>query len=299
MSNNKNKPKKIRSYYSSYMLPWYILGVFIVFGFIFIGARLRIDSVPAVASSSTDQELLTIEVPNRAIKKGEPLEQVPFSSIKWPSSSRKSVLIKKSDYNGYFATENLQAYTPVAVSALSQTPLDLNIVAGGIPRGYRAITVKVDVESAVEGWAQTGNHVDVILMKQSSDPELGIEAKVIAENVKILSAGASAEKVKGSVKSTQAPPTVTLLVTQEDALKVRTASTIGKLTFALRGIGDESPTQAVQMNQRNLVGGSRSLQLNKQKEKVKGMAKGPDGSMYILDENSGWIQKENTEKITE
>ncbi len=267
-----------------------------VFFIIFAGVRPQAGSSPAVASSSSEMKMISIDVPTRVVQKGEAVEQIPFTSIQWPATSQGSFMVSRASYKGHFASAVLQAYAPVPVASLSSTPVDVNVVAGGIPPGYRAITVKVDVESAVEGWAQTGNYVDVILMKQSQDPDLGIEAKVIAENVKILSAGANAEKTRGVAKSTQAPPTVTLLVTQEDALKVRTAATIGKLTFALRGVGDESPTLAVHMNQRNLLGGSRSLQVNSSREKVKGTARGPDGVMYILDANSQWIQEQNLNK---
>jgi Flp pilus assembly protein CpaB len=299
MNRNRNKPKKINPYYSSAMLPWYLLGAVVLFFLVFAGVRLQVASTPAAASGSSEFKMISVEVPQRQVRKGERIDQVPFTTIEWPVSGTGSYINSKAAYQGYFAAADLPAYTPIQVSSIRSSPVDVNIVAGGIPPGYRAITVKVDVESAVEGWAQTGNFVDVILMKQSGDPDLGIEAKVIAENVKILSAGASAEKSDGAVKSTQAPPTVTLLVTQEDALKVRTAATIGKLTFALRGVGDESPALAVHMSQKNLLGGSRSLQLRKPVEKIKGTAKGPDGVMYILDANSQWIEARNIDHDSE
>jgi Flp pilus assembly protein CpaB len=295
MKRNIKKPRKIHSFSRSAMLPWYLLGIVLLLFILFVGVRLQVDSSQAVASVQNEVVMVSLDVPSRQVKKGEALNQVPFTTIQWPGSSAAGkFIVSKESYKDFYAATILPAFSPVSISSISQTPLDINVVAGGIPSGYRAITVKVDVESAVEGWAQTGNFVDVILMKQSKDPELGIEAKVIAENVKILSAGASAEIPGGGVKNTQAPPTVTLLVSQEDALKVRTAATIGKLTFALRGIGDESPTLAVHMSQKNLLGGSRSLTLDKVKERIKGKAKGPDGSIYILDSNSEWIEERST-----
>lgn len=69
---------------------------------------------------------------------------------------------------------------------------------------------------AVEGWAQTGNFVDVIVLRQSGDPDLGIEAKVIAENVKILSIVSTVEQLSQNANAVRPPPTVTLLVSAED-----------------------------------------------------------------------------------
>ena len=151
---------------------------------------------------------------------------------------------------------------------------------------YVSAVRRKDVESVVEGWAQTGSYVDVILIRRSPEKDLGMEAKVIAENVKILAAGADASEK--SVENATAPQTVTLLVTQEDALKVRTASSIGKLTFALRGSGDKGPSVSVFMNQRTLLGGSRLI--NKQKSNAyKGMARGPNGEVYVLQGGSEWV----------
>ncbi len=108
----------------------------------------------------------------------------------------------------------------------------------------------------------------------------------IAENVRILSAGRSAEPA-GSAGAPRPPATVTLLVRQEEALKIKTAASIGKLAFSLRGIGDQQPTTARTLNQRELLGGQfTKLPL---KERRKGFAKGPDGRTYVLATGEEWI----------
>ena len=283
-----SKPKKIKT---SAVTPLQIL---IVVGCVVVltsALFLRVNvEKNEVRASMDDSSFFEIDVPSRAVNKGEKISEVPFSKLKWPAQSELGRYIKSlSQYQNYYANANLPAFTPVSIDSLSQGYVDSNAVVENIPAGFRAITVKVDVESVVEGWAQTGNYVDVIVLKQSPDPDMGVEAKLIAENVKILSSGASAEIARNKSTATAPPATVTLLVSQEDALKIRTAATVGKLTFALRGLGDQSPSTALSMNQKILLGGPKNT--NAQKSERRGVAKGPDGKTYVLDGNAEWVRE--------
>lgn len=144
----------------------------------------------------------------------------------------------------------------------------------------------MDAESAVEGWARSGNYVDVILVRMARDSSSALESAVIAENVRILSAGSSAVPMAGEQTTAHAPSTVTLLTSQEDALKIKTAVNLGKLTFALRGTGDRSPTIARLANQHALLNAPQA----RTAEPYKGKAKGPDGKLYVLDSHSQWLR---------
>ena len=146
----------------------------------------------------------------------------------------------------------------------------------------------VDAESAVEGWARSGSFVDVILLRMTDNTRKGLEAKIIAENVKILSANRSTEPIGGSTTAPRAPTTVTILATQEDALTIKTAASIGKLTFALRGRDDQSPTLVTTMNQQRLLGQSRDV--SNQVSSLKGFAKAPDGRVFVLGGDAKWIR---------
>lgn len=287
-----SRPKKIKN---NALTPLHGVAAACVIFFLFVGYSLVSREEKAEARSSLDvSEFFEIEVPSRAVAQGEKLREVPFSKLKWPSQTDASRFVKNfTAYSGYYAKVNLPAFSPIPIDSLSQSIVDTNAVVENIPLGYRAITVRVDVESVVEGWAQTGNYVDVIVLKQSTDPDMGVEAKLIAENVKILSSGASVEGTKNKYAASSPPATVTLLVSQEDALKIRTAATVGKLTFALRGVGDQSPSTTLSMNQKLLLGGAKSVQ--GQKTEKRGVAKGPDGKTYVLDGNAEWVRELSTE----
>ncbi len=289
---SRKRPRRLRSAAA----PLIALVVIAVAG---IGVAVSLVVGPAVSKSAearnpeiqvvAESDILLVPIPTRAVARGEKLSQVDFTQVKWPKDRLVGdYVLDLATIKSAVARTSIPKLLPVPVSAISSEPLDANAVVEGIPEGMRAITVRVDAESAVEGWARSGNYVDVIVIRAAADSALGLEAKVIAEKVRILSAERSATPIDASATAPKAPTTVTLLVSQEDALKVKTAANIGKLTFALRGAADQSPTTAVAMNQKQLLSGSTTIQ--PVRDQFKGSARGPDGKLYVLGDNSRWIR---------
>lgn len=242
-------------------------------------------STPEVAASRSE---VMLPVPVSAVAQGQALAEVEFVYIAWQEPQSATAYIDDvSGFRTHRTTRRLQAYMPIPHNALTMVADDINAVIERIPEGMRAITVNVDAESAVEGWAQSGSTVDVIVMRKTGASDNTIETQVIAENVKILSAGRS---TKATAEMPQPPATVTLLVNQTDALRIKTAVHLGRIAFSLRGMGDSSPTTLTQMNQRALLG-TTSLQIPKEAQ-FKGKATGPDGRQWVLSEGNRWLAKE-------
>ena len=292
LQKSRKRPRRLRSAAA----PLIALVVIAVAG---IGTAVSLVVGPAVSKSAearnpeiqvvAESDILLVPIPTRAVARGEKLSQVDFTQVKWPKDRLVGdYVLDLATIKSAVARTSIPKLLPIPVSAISSEPLDANAVVEGIPEGMRAITVRVDAESAVEGWARSGNYVDVIVIRAAADSGLGLEAKVIAEKVRILSAERSATPIDASATAPKAPTTVTLLVSQEDALKVKTAANIGKLTFALRGAADQSPTTAVAMNQKQLLSGSTTIQ--PVRDQFKGSARGPDGKLYVLGDNSRWIR---------
>jgi Flp pilus assembly protein CpaB len=272
------KPIRIRRYNFKQYIPFILLICIFLFFILAIQPHSTSQN-----TKTNEQDLILLPVPTRSLAKGEKIVAKDWTIMKWTRSKTSAhYVFDIADYEGSVTTTFLPKYMPVLQSVLTKTT-DLNAVVEGIPDSMRAITVKVDAESAVEGWARSGNYVDVIVIKESRGG--GPEAKVIAENVKILSAGRVA-KQNSQYSSTQLPATITILVSQEDALKIKTASSVGKLTFALRGVTDNTPTTTTNMNH-NLVFG-----VKKEPQRViKGRATGPDGKNYVLTDLDKWEQE--------
>ena len=175
------KPKKITRY--SYRPELLILVALLFIAVIsLLGGKNtnKEQKIETVAVASEDDVVL-IPTPLRSIAKGEKLQKVPFARTKWPKSQVNQKYLKSTEgYAKYVALTALPANLPIPVSAIASSGSEGNAVIDSISREMRAISIRVDDESAVEGWARPGDFVDVILLRQSKDSDIGIEAKVIA-----------------------------------------------------------------------------------------------------------------------
>ena len=152
-------------------------------------------------------------------------------------------------------------------------PKNLNPVIASIQSGYRAVTIKVNSTSAVEGWASAGAYVDVHWVSNAFGE---YSVNLLAQNAKIVSAERQPELNKDRTVNQDAtitPTTVTLLVTDRDAQKISLASTGGELKLHLRGMEDTNKAaQATTLTMNDLLGTSDPR-------------KSPRGVVRILDDN--------------
>lgn len=177
----------------------------------------------------------------------------------------------------------LPAGLPLFAENFSATAGAGNPVIEKIPAGMRAMTVKVDATSAVEGWAGSGTVVDVLLVEKN-------RTTVVAEKVRILSAERSVSPVEGA-GSPSVPSTVTLLVTQEQCLAVNTAIPLGRIAFALRSAQDSESWRDAVFTADNLKGSAIS---DRHASSVSGYAavKDSSGKKSFALTDGKWIRAE-------
>ena len=284
------KPRKLRR--MSNELLFLVAGT-LCFGLTLVSIALRTSPAPVEAApilppldTQDAADVVTLEVPTRTILKGEKLSSVPFQQVKWPQSRAANHYVKTlSSAKDMVARENLPAMNPIPKSLIAIDLGPSNKIVQGIPSGMRAISVKVDTESMVEGWARPGSIVDIILTQKERNTGQ-ILSKIIAENVKVLSSGASTNPNEILAPRYGEMATVTLLVTQDEALRIRTAKNMGKITFNLRGIGDALPASAKELSESKLLGNEKTKLPSTRK--TLGYAKGPDGRLYELDSSGSW-----------
>lgn len=176
-------------------------------------------------------EQITVPVPAALVPVGTRIKDVRFRTVQFPQHQvPKGAITDITPYLEAMAIAPLAANLPIWAENLSMTSSATNPVIERIPEGMRAMTLRVDATSAVEGWAGSGAVVDIALVETD-------RTTVVAERVKILSAERSVVPVDASAPSV--PSTVTLLVSQEQFLAISTAVGRGKITFALRSSKDE------------------------------------------------------------
>lgn len=124
-------------------------------------------------------------------------------------------------------------------------------VTARIPEGYRAISIRVDATSSVEGFARPGARVDV---QWVSSMRGGSGVTTIVQNAKVLSAERQINP--NAPPGAPVPSTVTLLVTSEDASRITLATATGRLTLVLRGDTDVKAMSDSTITVEDLRGGS-------------------------------------------
>ncbi|MBN8549865.1 MAG: Flp pilus assembly protein CpaB [Deltaproteobacteria bacterium] len=111
-----------------------------------------------------------------------------------------------------------------------------------IPRGFRAVTIRVDDTTAVDGLVRPGEIVDVSRVHRVNGQ---LAVSILVQNAKVLVAD---KQVDPNWKpGMPIPGTITLLVSAEDYKNVELGKASGKLGLALRGadgagVGDGGST---------------------------------------------------------
>ncbi|HOJ61718.1 MAG TPA: Flp pilus assembly protein CpaB [bacterium] len=118
-----------------------------------------------------------------------------------------------------------------------------------IPKNMRAITLKVDDTISVAGFVRPGHHVDVV-STIDVDRSMGrTVSKTILQNVKVIATGQEIENNVEQQKS-KLVPTVTVLVTLEQAERLSLAINAGSIRLVLRNHDDNAEilTEGVTLN---------------------------------------------------
>jgi len=176
--------------------------------------------------------VVEVPVPDRPVGAGVVMRDVPIRLEKFPEHQLPRGVVRDAGrVRDAVTLVALPGGLPILDVNLGSPDEASNPLVGRIPPGMRAMTVRVDATSAVEGWARSGSVVDVLLVEKN-------KTTVVAEQVKIISTERSLSAAVSLDTSAAIPSTVTLLVTQEQCLAINTAVAVGKIAFALRSGAD-------------------------------------------------------------
>jgi len=104
------------------------------------------------------------------------------------------------------------------------------------PEGYRAITVRVNLESATAGFTLPGSHVDLLCTLQDRGGRR--VTNTFMENVLVLAVNTHQEQPK-EARVIANPSSVTLAIKPQDVARLVWAKELGQLSMSLRRPGEE------------------------------------------------------------
>lgn len=199
-----------------------------------------------VVEKEAPVKMVDVLVPVADVTMGSPLEPGMFRRESRPQVGVDPRTVRDfEEIKGHFARSLILSGQPLPRDMITSIR-PANQLTANIPDGYRAVTIRVDTRTSVEGFAQPGAKVD---LHWTTNIKGQPTVKVIVQNAKVLSAERSTESGK-QMSTGPVPSTVTLLVTDQDAAKIQLASTTGTLSLSLRG--DTDPGKAVTTEEVNI-----------------------------------------------
>jgi pilus assembly protein CpaB len=183
---------------------------------------------------------------------GTELTERDVKVLQWPSGSLVPGAI--SDVKTVLSRGLMTAVLenePITANKLASTGAGAGL-SPAIPRGMRAMSVKVNDVIGVAGFVVPGTRVDVVVtIRRTSDSM----TRTAASNVQVLAAGTRLDQGKSENDSkTPASTVVTLIVSPQDAERIALAQAEGEIMLMLRNQLDTEPTMTTGVKTASLLG---------------------------------------------
>lgn len=183
-------------------------------------------------------ETIELVVAAAEIPIGTRIDHSQVRTTRWPVDAEPEGAVKRpEDVVGQIARITIEKNHPVRGADLVAQGVGLLPML--ITEGMRAMSVKVDGVTGVSGFVTPNSRVDVLVSgrpSQSGGADQEQRSKLILQNIRVLATGTSIEQEDEKPVEV---PTVTLLVSPEDAEKLTLAARQEPVRLALRNYRDE------------------------------------------------------------
>ena len=186
---------------------------------------------------AAEEDSVYVVVAARDLYQGVEVEEADLYAVQYPASKvPDGVFLTPQHVLGRVPRERILANEFVRAERLAQPELGQGLHAV-IPRGQRALSIDLANGEALQGVLSPGSYVDV-LVTVASDAAVGkAQTETLLQAVYVLGVdsrqlGESTEK--GDVRRGQQRPSVTLLVSADDAETVAHARQVGEVRLVLR-----------------------------------------------------------------
>lgn len=214
----------------------------------------------ATAEAPAAVNSVNIYVATQAIPIGTVITPEMVDVQAWPEHLMVSGFVPAdgtTNVAGMVARSAFAPQEPIMLNRLANAS-DPSFLAAALPKGMRVLTINTNETDGLAGFVAAGDRVDVLLTREvaqqtNNDPNAVINddmfqiTETILTNVRVLAVDQKAAAVEptaadaaaGTTKQFQPPRTVSLMVSPEDARRLRLGEKIGSVSLALRSIEDK------------------------------------------------------------
>lgn len=197
--------------------------------------QAQLDAAREMAKKS--METVDVVVASQVIEAGSRIREADVETIQWPADAEPAGSLAKVDEAvGKIARANIARFQPIAPELLTDHRAGLLPLL--IEQGKRAMSVRVDKETGVSGFITPNSYVDVLATGVITEGDSREQrSKLILQNVKVMAIG---KRIEIEDNEPVEVPTVTLLVSPEDAEKLTLATQQKPVQLALRHFEDDT-----------------------------------------------------------
>ena len=235
-----------------------VLGVSLVFALVVSSIFYQMTAKAGnggAAKKPEKTDLRDVVVAARPLGVGVPIKPGDVKLVKMPA--------EQFPKGGFSKAEEVMDRPVISNVLLDEPVLEARLATRGsgqmitplIPVGMRAVTVRVNEVSGVSGFILPGMRVDVLVTGRPPDGGSTVTTTVL-QNIQVLSAGTLIQPdSRGQAINA---PTVSLLVTPEQAETMTLAGNEGRIQLILRNGSDQGVEKTPGRDLSELFGGSRN-----------------------------------------
>ena len=219
---------------------------------------------------SKNVELVDVYVAAVELKYGQVLTKEDVKTIEWPINSIPETAF--TTIEDLFGDEQ-ETDTRVVIRVVDPGEILLSTkvtnlgedagVASRLEKGMRAFTLRVDVASGVSGFLRPGDKVDIYWTGEFDRGEK--VTKLIMDGISLI----AIDQTSGTATSEPTvAKTVTVAVSPKTVASLAQAQSTGKLLLSLRGVNDDTTSEAIEITQNDLLGRQDEVIKAKEVEKI-------------------------------
>ena len=220
-------------------------------------ANERAQRMPAI-------ETVDIYVADKPLKYGEVLRKDSVRITSFPKNSLPEGIFET--YETLFPEGEDEPRTVLRTMEKNEAILAVKVTGPGeeagltsqLERGMRAFAIKVDVSSGVSGFLRPGDRVDVYWTGTISGKGARTEGNSTGDVTKLIETGikliAVDQVANGDTTGAIIARTVTVAVRPQQVAALAQAQTTGRLALSLVGAEDDTIAEAIEVDQRSLLG---------------------------------------------
>ncbi|MGR3514038.1 MAG: Flp pilus assembly protein CpaB [Paracoccaceae bacterium] len=217
-------------------------------------AQQQLQLAEAEAAKAAIVPTTDVMVVNKQMRYGQRLTTGDVKIVRWPTAAIPAGAFTSAEELFPNGADELRSI--LRTMEPDEAILSMKVTAPGedagvssrLSPGFRAFTVRTDATSGVSGFLRPGDRVDVYW---SGNLNGGSVTQLIQADVRIIAINQSADE---DSNATVVARTVTVEVNPTEVAKLAQAQSTGRLSLSLVGADDEIVSDAVSVDQRELLG---------------------------------------------